>query len=149
MAPAAWSAETQRPPHVEPSPHLPVDTIKGSASPSASVSRTGKPGTRTGKLPRFLLIKGGHFSGVFISLQEEAKTPLSSGPSTAQRPGQSSVQPGQLAPILLWQAGQAWALAQKGPGRQRGSRHSALLEPCPSYSHKWSRPPDGRLLAGL
>lgn len=31
--------------------------------------------------------------------------PLSSGPSTAQRPGQSLVQPGQLAPVLLGQAG--------------------------------------------
>lgn len=40
--------------------------------------------------------------------------PLSSGPSTAQRPGQSLVQPGQLAPSCWGR--QAWPGLGTGPG---------------------------------
>lgn len=54
--------------------------------------------------------------------------PPSSGPSTAQRPGQSLVQPGQLAPVLLGQAG----LARPGhwPRRALGGKGGADILGC-------------------
>lgn len=86
-----------RPPNKEPPhPSLSVNTIKGPALPSESVSLTGKPGTRSGMLSCFLAAKQVPSMGVFRLLQEEPgkMTPRSGPGTTQQRPRLSSLQPG-------------------------------------------------------
>ena len=118
-----------------PSARLPVDTIKGPAFPSASVSLTGK-------LSRFLPIKGVTSRGSsFLSKKRLENAPkLWPQHHPAPRPVPSPARAAGPWPAVAGRPGQAWALAQEGSGRQKGSRHSGLLEPCPPYSHKRSSP---------
>lgn len=111
-----------------PSPRLPVDTIKGPAFPSASVSLTGKPGTGRGSSLASCQSRGSLLRGLHLFPRRGWKTPPSSGPSPTQRPGQYPRQPGQLAPRLLWQAG----LARPGhwPRRALGGKGGADILGC-------------------
>lgn len=150
MTPAPQSPGT-RPPNKEPPPSFSVNTIKGPALPSESVSLAGKPGTGSGMLSHLLAVKRVTSMGVFILLQEEpGKMPQSSGlGTTQQRPRLPSLQPRQPANVLPWQPAPAWPGHQ--PRRTLGSRHSGLPtshfhvlgESYPSCSHKWPSPQQG------